>query len=119
MFLVLVIFSNFLDLSEKIQNLTLTNTDASDAKPIQPSSITLTEEVKNSDDSAHILLLDLPPKNHASYLSDQKRNKCKDKLKFSLKRKIQYLYLYSSVKIAGEYIIFIFVSNLSHTKIHK
>ena len=95
-------FSNFLDLSEKIQNHTLTNTDGSDAKPIQPSSITLTEEVKNSDDSAHILLLHLPPKNHADYLSDQKRNKYKDKLK-SLKGKILYQYLYLPLKITGEY----------------
>ena len=82
MFLVLVMFTNTLGLPEKFENLTVTNTDASEAKPIQPSGNPSAEEVKNYYNSAN----KLSPA--VILLSDEGGKKYEEKLKLLLKGKI-------------------------------
>ena len=97
-FLVLDIFTDFLDLSGNFNHLKIndnpnmpyerTNADGSETNPIQFSSSDSAKEVKNSDNSANKSFGSIQQKSAADDLSVEDRKKFEDKLKLPLKGKI-------------------------------
>ena len=97
-FLVLDIFTDFLDLSGNVNHLKINdnpnmpykreNPEGSETKPNQSNSSYSVEEVKNFDNSAKKSFGSTQQKSAADYLSDDDKKKFKDKLKLPLKGKV-------------------------------